>query len=149
MRDKLNEIFGIGNLLPTHQGRACEHIIAHHFVKPGSCVIMNYHFTTSKAHVTHIGGHVEELVIDEGLITKSIYPSKGNIDLNKLTTCIEKEGAQNVAYLRLEAGTNLIGSQRFTHEPKTLRFFTGKLETVSDWAEKLLEAYRADFGDDQ
>ena len=31
MRDKLEEIFGIGNLLPTHQGRACEHIIAQHF----------------------------------------------------------------------------------------------------------------------
>ena len=41
MRDKLEEIFGIKYLLPTHQGRACEHIIAQHFIKPGSCVIMN------------------------------------------------------------------------------------------------------------
>ena len=65
MRDKLEEIFGIGNLLPTHQGRACEHIIAQHLVKPGNCVIMNYHFTTSKAHVTRIGARVEELVKDE------------------------------------------------------------------------------------
>ena len=53
MQDKLEEIFGIGNLLPVHQGRAAEHIIAQHFVKPGNCIIMNYHFTTSKAHVTH------------------------------------------------------------------------------------------------
>ena len=36
MRDKLEEIFGIKYLLPAHQGRACEHIIAQHFVKPGS-----------------------------------------------------------------------------------------------------------------
>ena len=33
MNDKLTEIFGIKHLLPTHQGRACEHIIAQHFVK--------------------------------------------------------------------------------------------------------------------
>ena len=73
MRDKLEEIFGIKYLLPTHQGRACEHIIAQHFVKPGSCVIMNYHFTTSKAHITRLGGHVEELVRDEALIPNGFF----------------------------------------------------------------------------
>ena len=62
MHKKLQDIFGIDYLLPTHQGRACEHILAQHFVKPGNCVIMNYHFTTSKAHVTRLGGRVEELV---------------------------------------------------------------------------------------
>ena len=116
MRDKLEDIFGIGNLLPAHQGRACEHIIAQHFVKPGNCVIMNYHFTTSKAHVTRLGGHVEELVKDEGLIPKSNLPFKGNIDLDKVKACIEKEGADNIAYMRLEAGTNLIGGQPISYE---------------------------------
>ena len=116
MRDKLEEIFGIKYLLPTHQGRACEHIIAQHFVKPDSCVIMNYHFTTSKAHVTRLGGRVEELVKDEGLVVKSTLPFKGNIDLDKVKACIEKEGAENIAYLRLEAGTNLIGGQPISYE---------------------------------
>ncbi len=116
MNDKLAEIFGIKNLLPTHQGRACEHIIAQHFVKPDSCVIMNYHFTTSKAHVTRLGGRVEELVKDEGLIVKSDLPFKGNIDLDKVKACIEREGADNIAFLRLEAGTNLIGGQPISYE---------------------------------
>ncbi len=116
MRDKLEEIFGIGNLLPTHQGRACEHIIAQHFVKPNSCVIMNYHFTTSKAHVTRLGGRVEELIRDEGLVSPSTLPFKGNIDLDKVRACIAKEGAENIAYLRLEAGTNLIGGQPISYE---------------------------------
>ena len=116
MNAKLTEIFGIKHLLPAHQGRACEHIIAQHFIKPGKCVIMNYHFTTSKAHVTRLGGHVEELVCDEGLITKSTLPFKGNIDLNKVVDCIEREGAENIAYLRLEAGTNLIGGQPISYE---------------------------------
>lgn len=116
MQKKLEEIFGMKHLLPTHQGRACEHIIAQHFVKPDNVVIMNYHFTTSKAHVTRLGGRVEELVKDEGLIAKSTLPFKGNIDLDKVKACIEKEGADNIAYLRLEAGTNLIGGQPISYE---------------------------------
>jgi len=116
MNDKLTEIFGIKHLLPAHQGRACEHIIAQHFVKPGNCIIMNYHFTTSKAHVTRLGARVEELVKDEGLVTKSNLPFKGDIDLDKVKACIEKEGADNIPYLRLEAGTNLIGGQPISYE---------------------------------
>ena len=116
MNAKLTELFGMKHLLPAHQGRACEHILAQHFVKPGNCVIMNYHFTTSKAHVTRLGGHVEELVKDEGLVTKSDLPFKGNIDLDKVKACIEKEGADNIAYMRLEAGTNLIGGQPISYE---------------------------------
>ena len=44
---------------------------------------------------------------------------------------------------------HLIGGLRFVREPKTLRFFTGRLEPVSDWPQKLLEAYTKDFGEDQ
>ena len=116
MQKKLEEIFGISHLLPAHQGRAAEHIINLHFIKPGNCVIMNYHFTTSKAHVTRLGGRVEELVRDEGLITRSDLPFKGNIDLNKVRACIAREGAGNIPYIRMEAGTNLIGGQPISYE---------------------------------
>ncbi len=115
MRNKLDEIFGIRNLLPAHQGRAAEHILNLHFIKPGNCVIMNYHFTTSKAHVTRLGGRVEELVCDEGLVTKSTLPFKGNIDIEKVKACIAREGADNIPYLRMEAGTNLIGGQPISY----------------------------------
>lgn len=43
----------------------------------------------------------------------------------------------------------LVGGLRFVHEPATLRFFTGVLEPIGDWPEKLAAAYRADFGDEQ
>ena len=111
MEKKLQELFGIQYCLPAHQGRACENILATRFVKPGSCVIMNYHFTTAKAHITRVGGRVEELVKDEGLISKSNLPFKGNIDLEKLEACIRKETPENIPFVRLEAGTNLIGGQ--------------------------------------
>ena len=116
MNEKLTELFGIKHLLPAHQGRAAEHIIAQHFVKPGNCIIMNYHFTTSKAHVTRLGARVEELIKDEGLIMKSDLPFKGDIDLDKVRACIEREGADNIPYIRIEAGTNLIGGQPVSYE---------------------------------
>lgn len=115
MQKKLEEHFGIPYCLPAHQGRACENVLATRFVKPGNCIIMNYHFTTTKAHITRLGGRVEELVCDEGLISQSDLPFKGNIDLNKLEACIQKETPANVPYMRLEAGTNLIGGQPISY----------------------------------
>ena len=116
MQDKLEELFGMKFCLPAHQGRACENILATRFVKPGNCVIMNYHFTTAKAHITRLGGHVEELVKDEGLVSQSNLPFKGNIDLKKLEDCIKKETPENVSFMRLESGTNLIGGQPISYE---------------------------------
>ena len=111
MNAKLTELFGMKHLLPAHQGRACENILAMRFVKPGNCVIMNYHFTTAKAHITRLGGRVEELVKAEGLAPRSDLPFKGDIDLEALEACIRKETPANVPFFRLEAGTNLIGGQ--------------------------------------
>jgi len=116
LEKKVNEIFDTKFFLPAHQGRACENILAMSFVKPGNVIPMNYHFTTTKAHITRFGGRVEELVIEEGLKTTSDYPFKGNFDLAKLEVLIAKEGAENIPFVRLEAGTNLIGGQPFSLE---------------------------------
>jgi tryptophanase len=116
MRDKLEELFGMKYVLPAHQGRACENILATRFVKPDNCVIMNYHFTTAKAHITRLGGRVEELVKAEGLVSKSDLPFKGDIDLEALEACILKETPENVPFIRIEAGTNLIGGQPISYE---------------------------------
>ena len=110
----INEVFNQKYFLPVHQGRAAEHIIAKTFCKLGTVVPMNYHFTTTKAHIEMIGSAVEEIYTDEALKIKSDFPFKGNMDINKLNKVIEKWGAENVAYIRFEAGTNLIGGQPFS-----------------------------------
>ena len=109
--NKLREIFGMEYFLPAHQGRACENILAQTFVKPGSIVPMNYHFTTTKAHITLNGGRVEEIIQSRGLQVTSTEPFKGDLDVDRLKALIVEHGAQNIAFVRVEAGTNLIGGQ--------------------------------------
>lgn len=110
----LTKLFGIPHFLPTHQGRAAEHIISKALVKKGLKVPMNYHFTTSRSHVLAMGGLVDELIIDEGLNETSNYPFKGNIDLDKLDNYLAENKKEDIAFLRMEAGTNLIGGQPFS-----------------------------------
>lgn len=111
LESTLKEIFGTKYFLPTHQGRASENIISQAFVKEDTIIPMNYHFTTSKAHITINGGIVEEIFIDEALNLTSDHPFKGNIDIDKLNNLIDTHGAEKISYVRLEAGTNLIGGQ--------------------------------------
>jgi tryptophanase len=111
LKDKLTEIFGTEYFLPVHQGRACENLLAKFFVKEGTFVPMNYHFTTTKAHIMVNGGTVLELFKSEALNPISTDPFKGNMDLDALQQVIEKEGAEKIAFIRMEAGTNLIGGQ--------------------------------------
>lgn len=114
LENKVHELFGTKFFLPAHQGRACENIIATTFVKPGNVVPMNFHFTTTKAHITRCGGTVVELYTPEALATTSTNPFKGNFDIEKLCALIDEVGADNIPFIRLEAGTNLIGGQPFS-----------------------------------
>ena len=41
----------------------------------------------------------------------------------------------------------LVGGFKFTDEPKVLRFFMGRLDADSDWPDKLVDKFKADFGE--
>jgi tyrosine phenol-lyase len=112
--DSVREVFGYEYLLPAHQGRAAEHLLAKTFVKPGHIVPMNYHFTTTKAHFNLAGGKVLELYGPEALNTESTFPFKGNMDIDRLRAAIAEAGPSNVSFVRMEATTNLIGGQPFS-----------------------------------
>ncbi|MBF0576587.1 tryptophanase [Dysgonomonas sp. GY617] len=110
------DVLGKKYLLPVHQGRAAENIISNAYVKKGSVVPMNYHFTTAMAHITQYGGRIEELLYDEAYVINSKHPFKGNMNLEKLEECILKHTAARIPYIRMEASTNLIGGQPFSIE---------------------------------
>lgn len=114
LADAVKDVFGYEYLLPVHQGRAAEHLLAKTFVKPGQVVPMNYHFTTTKAHFELAGGTVLELFTPEALNTQSVALFKGNMDMGRLKDAIEKAGPANVSFVRMEATTNLLGGQPFS-----------------------------------
>ena len=114
MQKAIKDVFGMSLVLPVHQGRAAENVISKTFVKQGDVVPMNYHFTTTKAHIDINGGEILEIFTDEALKIKSSNPFKGNIDTNKLKDVIQKYGPGRIPYVRMEASTNLIGGQPFS-----------------------------------
>lgn len=132
---KIRDIFGKEYFLPAHQGRACENLLSQVLVKDGQIVPMNYHFTTTKAHIMVNGGAVEEIFVDEALKIDSTEPFKGNIDIDKLENLIQQHGANKIAFVRWEAGTNLIGGQPFSlHNMRQVRAVCDKygIKTVLD-----------------
>jgi tryptophanase len=115
--DAVKEVLGLEYVLPVHQGRAAEHLLAKAFVKPGDVVPMNYHFTTTKVHMELTGGgKVLEIYRDDALDTESSNPFKGNLDLEKFQDVINKYGPEKISFVRMEATTNLIGGQPFSLE---------------------------------
>ena len=77
---------------------------------------MNYHFTTTLAHIMLNGGKVMEILHDDAVQIKSQNPFKGNIDISKLEKIIAENGADKIPFIRMEASTNLIGGQPFSIE---------------------------------
>lgn len=114
MEAAAQEVFGKHYILPAHQGRAAENIISQVFIQKGQVIPMNYHFTTTKEHMEINGGKVLEIYTDDALKIKSDVPFKGNIDIDKLKAVFEEYGSEGVAFVRMEASTNLIGGQPFS-----------------------------------
>jgi tryptophanase len=104
-------------LLPVHQGRAAENILASTYVKKkGDLIPMNYHFTTALAQITNYGGRIVELLYGEAYNVASSHPFKGNLNVEKLEDVIRETGVENIPFIRMEASTNLIGGQPFSIE---------------------------------
>lgn len=114
LADSVSDTLGFRFTMPVHQGRAAEHLLAKVFVKPGDVVLMNYHFTTSKAHIDLAGGRVLEIFGADALNTQSDNPFKGNVDLEKFAAAVKEFGVERIPYIRMEATTNLIGGQPFS-----------------------------------
>lgn len=114
LKKAVEDVLGKKHYLPVHQGRAGENILSKAYIKQGSLIPMNYHFTTTLAHITECGGRIVELLYDEGYVMNSDHPFKGNMNIEKLEENIIRHGSKNVPFIRMEASTNLIGGQPFS-----------------------------------
>lgn len=88
----VREITGYTNVIPTHQGRAAEHILFYAMVRKGDIVPNNTHFDTTRANVEDAGGVALDLPIAEGNRAVSNHPFKGNMDVRALEEKLERFG---------------------------------------------------------
>ncbi len=111
LRRIFREISGYEYVIPTHQGRAAEHILSTSMIQPGQIVPGNMYFTTTKLHQELAGGIFADVIVDQAHDPGSDFPWKGNVDVGKLTALVDEHGAEKIAYVSFEHSVNMAGGQ--------------------------------------
>lgn len=86
----VRDIFGFQSILPTHQGRAAERILAQTMVGPGDLVPNNTHFDTTRANLEAAGATAVDLPCRAARDLTSQHPFKGDIDVVKLGALLHR-----------------------------------------------------------
>ena len=110
-RDAVQSIFGFEQVIPTHQGRAAEHILFGVMVQADSIVPNNTHFDTTKANIEFNGGEALDLPCVESNDLDSDFPFKGNMDTAALETLIADNGPERIPLIMVTVTNNSGGGQ--------------------------------------
>ncbi|TVQ64678.1 MAG: tyrosine phenol-lyase [Balneolaceae bacterium] len=144
LEEAVRDCYGYSFLVPTHQGRAAEHIISQILIKKGDFVPGNMYFTTTKLHQELAGGTFVDVIIDEAHDPESDHPFKANIDLDKLEQLINEKGAGRIAYVSVATTVNMAGGQPLSMENlKAVRQLTAKhgIKIIHDMTRVAENAY--------
>lgn len=112
----VRKYYGFRYVVPTHQGRGAEHLLSRCMIKPGDSIPGNMYFTTTRLHQELAGGAFVDVIVDAAHDPESRHPFKGNVDLGKLESLIERVGAKRVPYICLAGTVNMAGGQPFSME---------------------------------
>lgn len=110
-RDTVKDIFGFEQVIPTHQGRAAEHILFGVMVKPGSIVPNNTHFDTTRGNIEFVGGEAIDLPCSEADDIDARYPFKGNMDTVALEKLVAEHGPEKIPVIMVTVTNNSGGGQ--------------------------------------
>jgi len=111
LAEAVQTYYGYRYIVPTHQGRAAEHILSKVMIKQGDTIPGNMYFTTTRLHQELAGGRFVDVIMDEAHDPQSEHPFKGDIDLNKLQSWIDKVGPERIPYVSFAGTVNMAGGQ--------------------------------------
>lgn len=111
LEEAVREYYGYCHVVPTHQGRGAEHLLSRILVRPGQHVPGNMYFTTTRLHQELCGGTFVDVIIDDAHDPSNPHAFKGNVDLGKLESLIQRVGAENIPYFSLAGTVNMAGGQ--------------------------------------
>ncbi|MEX1138887.1 MAG: tyrosine phenol-lyase [Bacteroidota bacterium] len=144
LEENVQKYYGYKYLVPTHQGRAAEHLISKILIKPGDSIPGNMYFTTTRLHQELAGGTFVDVIIDEAHDPEHLHPFKGNIDLGKLNNLINRVGAKKIPYISIAATVNMAGGQPISMENlKSVRALCSKngIRVILDATRAVENAY--------
>lgn len=116
LENAVKEVYGFPYVIPVHQGRGGEYILAQNMIKSGQYVLKNMYFTTTRQHIEMAGGIFMDVIIPQAHDAQTDYPFKGNVDIKKAEKIIKEKGAKNVALFWIETCVNMAGGQPISIE---------------------------------
>ena len=111
LRDTVEACYSYKHTVPTHQGRAAEHLISKLLIKAGDYVPGNMYFTTTRLHQEMAGATFVDVIVDAAHDPTDESPFKGNVDMAKLDALAARVGAERIPYVSLATAVNMAGGQ--------------------------------------
>jgi len=115
----IESVLGMPHVLPAHQGRGAEHVFFRAALEPGAIVPSNAFFDTTRAHAELSGARALDLACPEAADTRSPYPFKGNIDLDRLEELLDGPDGARVPFVLVTITNNTSGGQPVSLENLT------------------------------
>ena len=110
LQEVVRRLTGLPHVLPVHQGRAAERIIARTLLREGDVVLNNTHFDTTRANVEQAGARAVDLPCGAAGDPDDPSPFKGDIDLVALDAALAEHG-DRVRMVMLTLTNNAVGGQ--------------------------------------